>query len=70
MKPNLGPNVPISGTISNPGNPDAVAQGCTCPVMDNAHGAGAGWPTVGGGATFWITAGCPLHGPSRGEAGT
>lgn len=41
----------------NPGSPEAVKQGCRCPVLDNAHGRGAGW----GENTFWINAGCGLH---------
>ena len=31
----------------NPGSREAIEQGCTCPVMDDAHGArhsvGPGW---------------------------
>ena len=44
----------------NPGSDEAIKQGCTCPVLDNAHGRGI----MGGGEElgFWITAGCPLHG--------
>lgn len=44
----------------NPGSHEAVNAGCTCPILDNAHGKGRycdgekhGW---------WITEGCPLHG--------
>ena len=46
-------------TTPNPGNDEAIEQGCTCPVLDNAHGRGImGGEELG----FWITAGCPLHG--------
>ena len=40
-----------------PGSPDAIAAGCTCPVLDNAHGLGRG------DGTFWISELCPLHNP-------
>ena len=42
----------------NPGSDAAIAQGCTCPVMDNHHGAGMPFPD---GPRFWINADCPLH---------
>ena len=38
-----------------PGSPAAVANGCTCPVSDNANGAGIG------GGHYWIQRGCPVH---------
>ena len=65
--PNLGTHDPRLGTTLNPGSPKAVAQGCTCPVMDNAHGQGAGWPAAPGSTTFWYTVGCPLHAPLLGD---
>ena len=40
-----------------PGSPEAVARGCTCPVIDNHHGRGVK-PGV-----FWINKDCPLHVP-------
>ena len=49
--------------IPNPGSDEALAQGCTCPVLDNNHGAGEpgflGIPL--GGTSFWMTDGCPVH---------
>ena len=42
----------------NPGSDEAVAHGCTCPVMDNARGKG--WMCQEG--IFWRSADCPLHG--------
>jgi hypothetical protein len=56
-------NVPVP----NPGSKDAVEQGCRCPVLDNYHGAGVPWPRDDGldpveHPSFWMTAGCPLHG--------
>lgn len=42
-----------------PGSPEAVQQGCKCPVMDNAHGAGIPSPQ---GPQYWVVFDCPLHG--------
>lgn len=49
----------------NPGSKEAIAAGCTCPVMDNHHGAGfpiknnkTGEMTI----AFWHNAECPIHG--------
>jgi hypothetical protein len=47
-------------TAPNPGSTDAVAHGCTCPVIDNNHGKGV--PSKDG-PLFWITEGCPVHSP-------
>jgi len=44
--------------IPNPGSDEAIKMGCTCPVLDNAHGNGArGDPNL-----FWISEDCPIHG--------
>lgn len=43
-----------------PGSDDAIAMGCTCPVLDNARGRGA-FGTSGPNALFWYAQGCPLH---------
>lgn len=45
----------------NPGSDEAQKRGCTCPVLDNGHGAGH---YEGGVLVFWQTAGCPLHQPA------
>jgi hypothetical protein len=45
----------------NPGSDEAIKLGCTCPVIDNNHGAGCG------NGLFWISFECPLHGPNREE---
>lgn len=45
--------------IPSPGSKEAIAQGCCCPVLDNAHGKGIMW---NGKPAFWITEDCPLHG--------
>lgn len=44
----------------NPGSPEAIAAGCTCPVIDNHHGKGV--PTSTGERLFWYDAACPMHG--------
>ena len=43
--------------LANPGSDAAREAGCTCPVLDNAHGS------LVGGMGFYITVDCPLHGP-------
>jgi hypothetical protein len=49
----------------SPGSDEALDLGCTCPVLDNAHGKGAQgtWDKPEGEKLFWITWGCPLHAP-------
>ena len=39
----------------SPGSNEAIALGCTCPVMDNNHGLGEN-------GAFWISCDCPIHG--------
>lgn len=46
---------------AKPGSDEAIDAGCTCPILDNAHGKG--WLCSG---EFWITEGCPLHAPTAG----
>ncbi len=43
-----------------PGSDKAIAQGCTCAVMDNYHGRGYGgdWVKYG----WIIRKDCPVHG--------
>lgn len=43
----------------NPGSDAAIDAGCTCPVMDNAHGLGV---VLKNKTLFWTNADCPLHG--------
>jgi hypothetical protein len=47
-----------------PGSKEAVALGCTCPVVDNHHGAGFPFHEKDGTIVnaFWIDAACQLHG--------
>lgn len=42
----------------NPGSPEAIDAGCTCPRMDNANGRGI--PTRYG-TLFYYASNCPLH---------
>lgn len=45
--------------IPNPGSDAAIKMGCTCPVLDNAHGRGImGEERFG----FLMDEYCPLHG--------
>jgi len=46
-----------------PGSDEARAHGCTCPVLDNGHGHGAGM--LDGETVWWIRADCPLHGDAE-----
>lgn len=42
-----------------PGSDDAIAKGCTCPVLDNGRGRGA--YQIGGVWQFWVSFDCPVH---------
>jgi len=50
--------------IVNPGSVEAIARGCTCPVVDNGHGRGCGEDDAGR-PKFWINMRCPIHGRSN-----
>ena len=47
--------------LPNPGSDAALDLGCTCPVLDNAHGRGIGKDPKTGETLFWYTADCKLH---------
>jgi len=47
----------------NPGSREAIAAGCTCPVLDNAHGKGY----MGVAGTYVYRLGCPVHRPAPGQ---
>jgi len=53
----------------NPGSNEAIDMGCTCPVLDNAHGRG-GYISVDGKPLFWMTSGCPIHGIGEANEGS
>ena len=44
----------------NPGSDEAIAKGCTCPVLDNGHGN----EELGKIRGFYISGGCPVHDPT------
>ena len=46
-------------TTPNPGSPEAIAQHCSCTVLDNGHGRGA--YVVDRVWQFWYSEGCPIH---------
>jgi hypothetical protein len=54
----------MTTTKPTPGSPAAIKAGCTCPVIDNAHGHGirinSSEPPV-----FWHNSECPLHGTKQ-----
>lgn len=45
--------------LPNPGSAAAVADGCSCPVMDNNRGMHAPRPPDG----WFVTQGCEVHAP-------
>lgn len=47
-----------SETKPNPGSDEAISAGCTCPVIDNAHGKGF----RGRSGEFVMFDDCPIHG--------
>lgn len=53
----------------NPGSQEAIARGCTCPVMDNSYGRGYmnGARDRDGHTIFVYTMGCPVHDPKEEE---
>ena len=60
----------VAKYIPNPGSPSAVDRGCTCPVYDNAHGAGRGKDEHGR-VVYVMDWDCPLHGaPYKRNCGT
>lgn len=48
----------------NPGSEEAIAEGCTCPVMDNSNGKGwmGGVKNEDGNTLFVMIEDCTLHG--------
>ena len=53
----------------SPGSDEAIAAGCTCPVIDNGHGRGCmgGVKDEQGRTVFVIRLDCPLHGKKAEE---
>ena len=52
----------ITAPLHPPGSDDARREGCTCPVIDNARGKGAGVDDDGH-PLFWYSDECPYHSP-------
>lgn len=48
----------MDANIPFPGSREAIAMGCTCPVLDNGHGN----PRLGMERGFVMNWDCPLHG--------
>jgi hypothetical protein len=45
-----------------PGSEEALAAGCTCPVIDNNNGTGELKKRNGKSwITYWVSVDCPLH---------
>jgi hypothetical protein len=57
-----GDLVTEQGSVPNPGSDEARAAGCSCAVMDNNRGKWKPWT-----GHWWITEGCPVHAPVRGD---
>lgn len=57
-------------TLSAPGSDSARLRGCTCPVLDNAHGEGylGGIAGDDGHRLFVRRMDCAMHGEERHEA--
>ncbi len=57
-------------TTPNPGSEEAVALGCSCPIIDNHYGKGVPWAFQDANTpAFWISADCKLHGSYDLEGG-
>lgn len=48
-----------------PGHPQAVTDGCVCPILDNAHGRGCGYLSQDGDPLFIVSEACPIHGAAE-----
>jgi hypothetical protein len=44
--------------VPNPGSKEAIAIGCSCPVLDNNKGSGV---PAGEDVYFWVRTDCPIH---------
>ena len=49
-----------TNAVPDPGTDEALAAGCTCPVIDNRYGRGY----LGQAGVFVYTCGCPVHAPT------
>lgn len=46
--------------LPNPGSSEAIKEGCSCPVLDNAHGRGV-YRDSEGDMVYWLNGNCPVH---------
>jgi len=55
-----------TNAVPNPGSDEAIMRGCTCPVIDNAHGRGymGGARDENGTTIFVYNCECPVHAPT------
>lgn len=49
-----------SHPLGAPGSPQAVSNGCECPVLDNRHGAGL-YTDTDGSIAYAVNHNCPIH---------
>lgn len=49
----------------NPGSPEVIERGCTCPVIDNHYGRGVPHRD---GPRFWYSGECPVHSPTPADS--
>lgn len=66
-EPRPEPVAPVLAPFSetpNPGSPDAIDQGCWCPVYENRRGLGL----EGRDGIYAYVAGCPIHDEASEEA--
>jgi hypothetical protein len=50
----------VAESVPNPGSDEAIARGCICPVLSNAHGRGV--LRAGPEPEFTVDGGCQIHG--------
>lgn len=58
---------PNQEDLPTPGSHEALAIGCTCPVIDNNHGDGIIYTKL---RKFWYNNNCPVHSPKEKENDT
>lgn len=54
--------------MDSPGSPQAVKDGCKCPVEENNAGEGAFVASRTRGTIFAVDKDCPLHGFERNQS--
>ena len=51
----------MTNKTPNPGSPEAIKIGCSCPRMNNRNGLGV-YDDENGNPLFWISGDRPIHG--------